>query len=119
MQTGAERILLADASVDTVLCTWTLCSIPFVEQALAEVRRVLKPEGQFLFVEHGLSPERRIAHWQRRIAPLWKHCAGGCHVDRKTDALVSTAGLHLVSLRTGYMGPLKTLGYMYEGCATP
>lgn len=119
VQTGAERIPLADASVDTVLCTWTLCSIPAVEQALAEVRRVLKPDGRLLFVEHGLSPEPRVAHWQRRITPLWRHCAGGCHLDRKTDALVSAAGLRLANLRTGYMGPLKTLGYMYEGCAQP
>ena len=118
LRTGAERIALADDSVDTVLCTWTLCSIPDVRRALAETRRVLRPGGRFVFVEHGLSPDERVGRWQRRLTPLWRRCAGGCHLDRKTDALVQAAGLGIEGLRTGYMGPVKVLGYLYEGSAT-
>lgn len=118
LRTGAEHIPLADASIDTVLCTWTLCSIAAVQQALLEVCRVLRPDGRFVFVEHGLSPEPRVAHWQRRITPVWRRCAGGCHLDRKADDLIGAAGLRVVGLSTSYVGPVKTLGFMSEGCAT-
>jgi len=119
LQTGAEQIPLPEASVDTVISTWTLCTIPRVEQALAEVRRVLKPEGVFLFTEHGLSPEARVARWQRRLTPYWRRCAGGCHLDRNTEALLKAAGFTLDKLDTGYLGPLKAMAYMYTGRARP
>lgn len=117
LQAGAERIPLPARSVDTVLCTWTLCTIPNVEQALAEVRRVLRPGGQFLFTEHGLSPEPQVARRQHRLTPLWKRCAGGCHLNREPDALLKEAGFEIVATRKGYLGALKSMTYMTEGRA--
>lgn len=117
LQAGAERIPLPDRSVDSVLCTWTLCTIPHVEQALAEARRVLKPGGQFLFTEHGLSPESRVARWQHRMTPLWKRCAGGCHLNREADRLLQDAGFEIISVSKEYLGPLKMMTFMYEGRA--
>ncbi|MAM59996.1 MAG: SAM-dependent methyltransferase [Maritimibacter sp.] len=119
LQTGAERIPLPDQSVDTVLCTWTLCTIPSVEAALAEARRVLRPEGQFVFVEHGLSPDPKVARWQHRLTPLWRRCAGGCHLNRQADVLLRAAGFELGSVDTGYLGRPKTMTYMYEGRTQP
>ena len=80
---SAIAIPLADDTVDTVVMTWTLCSIPDPLAALREMRRVLKPNGNLCFVEHGLSPEPSIEHWQRRITPAWRRIAGGCHLDRR------------------------------------
>ncbi len=117
LQCGAGRIPLPDATVDTVLSTWTLCTIPDVERALLEVRRVLTGDGVFLFTEHGRSPERNVAHWQDRLTPVWRRLAGGCHLNRKHDALLETAGFELVRLETGYLGMLKPMTYMYEGSA--
>ena len=117
LQAGAERIPLPDQSVDTVLCTWTLCTIPDIKQALVEARRVLKPGGQFLFTEHGLSAESRVARWQHRMTPLWKRCAGGCHLNREADVLLQSAGFDVISVAKDYLGPLKIMTYMYEGRA--
>ncbi|TDX31659.1 methyltransferase family protein [Modicisalibacter xianhensis] len=117
LQAGAEQIPLPDQSVDTILCTWTLCTIPDIEQALVEARRVLKPGGQFLFTEHGLSPEPRVARWQHRMTPLWRRCAGGCHLNREADVLLQGAGFDVISVAKEYLGPLKIMTYMYEGRA--
>jgi ubiquinone/menaquinone biosynthesis C-methylase UbiE len=116
---SAERIELPDHSFDTVVSTWTLCSIPDVGQALREIRRVLKPDGQLLFVEHGLAPDAGVSRWQHRITPLWKRCAGGCHLDRDIRGLVEAAGLRLRSLETGYAQGPRVMTYMYSGLATP
>ena len=118
LQAGAERIPLPDQSIDTVLCTWTLCTVPNVKQALAEAHRVLKPGGQFLFTEHGLSPEPQVARRQHRLTPLWKRCAGGCHLNREADVLLKDAGFDVTHIIKNYLGPLKTMTYMYEGRAT-
>lgn len=117
LQMGAEKISMPDDSMDTVLSTWTLCTIPDVEAALAEARRVLKPGGQFVFVEHGLAPEARVARWQHRLTPYWRRCAGGCHLDRQADVLLRNAGFVLSNLDTGYLGRPKTMTYLYEGQA--
>jgi ubiquinone/menaquinone biosynthesis C-methylase UbiE len=85
VRASAEHIPFADATFDAVVITWTLCSIPNPIAALVEMRRVLKPGGRLLFVEHGLSPETRIARWQHWLTPCWKRIGGGCHLDRKTD----------------------------------
>lgn len=112
LQTDAERIPLPDASADTVLSTWTLCTIPGIRAALAEAHRVLKPKGQLLFAEHGLSPEPRIARRQHRLTPLWRRCAGGCHLDRKADDLLREAGFQIDHIESGYTAPLKSFSYM-------
>jgi ubiquinone/menaquinone biosynthesis C-methylase UbiE len=114
---SATAIPLADDSVDTVVMTWTLCSIPDPLAALREMRRVLKPGGQFCFVEHGLSPEPGIEYWQHRITPVWRRVAGGCHLDRKIDELVRLAGFDLTDLKVEYGPGPRAMSYMYAGCA--
>ena len=90
----ADRLSLADACVDTVVVTWSLCSIANATGALSEMRRVLKPGGAVIFVEHGLSPDAGVRKWQNRLTPVWRRCAGGCHLNRKMDDLLRDAGLH-------------------------
>jgi len=115
---SAEDIPFEDASFDTVVTTWTLCSIPHLDSALAEMRRVLKPPGDLVFIEHGRSPDNRVEAWQNRLTPLWRRCAGGCHMNRDMETLIAAAGFHITRLRTGYMvkGP-RPLTYHYEGTA--
>jgi ubiquinone/menaquinone biosynthesis C-methylase UbiE len=117
MQGTAEAIPLETASVDTVVTTWTLCSIPDVTAALAEMRRVLKPGGALLVVEHGRAPDAAVARWQDRLTPLWKPIAGGCHLNRKIDALIHDAGFAVTDLRAGYMRGPRPFTFMYEGRA--
>lgn len=112
----AERLPLPDESFDTVVCTYTLCSIPNPVAALREVWRVLKPGGQFLFCEHGRAPDASVARWQRRIQPLWTPMMGGCHLDRDVPALLREAGLQAV-LDQGYLPGPKVLTYHYWGRA--
>ena len=114
---SATAIPLADDAVDTVVMTWTLCSIPDPLAALREIRRVLKPNGTLCFVEHGLSPEPGIERWQHRITPAWRRVAGGCHLDRKIDELIRLAGFNLTNLQVEYAPGPRTMSYMYEGCA--
>lgn len=119
MQGSATAIPIADKAIDTVVMTWALCSIPDPLLALREMRRVLKPSGRLLFVEHGLSPEPGVERWQHRLTPLWRHIAGGCHLDRKMDGLIRTAGFDLTDLRTEYAQGPRAMAYMYQGCAQP
>ncbi|MBC6419517.1 MAG: methyltransferase domain-containing protein, partial [Prochloron sp. SP5CPC1] len=105
-------------SFDNVVCTWTLCSIQKVEQAIAEIHRILKPEGKFFFIEHGLSEERKIQIWQHRLTSLQKIIADGCHLNRNMQQLIETKFNHLTM--TKFYAPKipKFLGYMYKGIAT-
>ncbi len=119
LEASAETIPLARHSVDTIVSAWTMCSIPDVARALGEVRRVLKPSGRLLFVEHGRSPDASVAKWQDRLTPIWKHVAGGCHLNRAVSALVEQAGFRIERLETGYMTGPRPLTFMYEGCARP
>ncbi len=119
LQGSATAIPLAENTIDTVVMTWTLCSIPDPLAALREMRRVLKPHGQLLFVEHGLSPESGIERWQQRLTPIWCHVAGGCHLDRKMDDLIRSAGFDILRLRTEYARGPRPMTYMYLGCAQP
>jgi len=116
---GAESIPLDDASVDTVLTTFTLCSIPEVEKALGEVRRVLAPSGRLLFVEHGRSPDSKVTRWQDRLTPMWKRIAGGCHLNRPMRELLESAGFEIESVETGYIQGPKPMTFLYEGRARP
>jgi ubiquinone/menaquinone biosynthesis C-methylase UbiE len=116
----AGEIPLETRSVDTVVMTWTLCSLAAPETALSEVRRVLRLSGQLLFVEHGLAPEPQVAQWQRRLEPLWSRLAGGCHLSRKIDHLLQESGFDLLELATGYtLGPrlLAWGAFTYQGKA--
>jgi len=114
-----EAIPLEDASVDTVVLTYTACTIPDAGAALAQMRRVLKPGGRLLFSEHGLSPEAGVAKWQRRIEPVWKHIAGGCHLTRRPDALIEAAGFRIDQMTAEYLPKSpKFAAYNYAGSAS-
>jgi ubiquinone/menaquinone biosynthesis C-methylase UbiE len=112
-----EDLALGDASVDHVLTTWTLCSIPDVARALAEIHRVLRPAGTLHFVEHGRSPDAAVARWQDRLTPLQRRLAGGCHLNRAISDLVAASGLRIERLDNYYIQAPKSLGYTYEGVA--
>ena len=112
----AERLPLPDESFDTVVCTYTLCSIDHPVAALREVWRVLKPGGQFLFCEHGRAPDAGVARWQARIQPLWTPMMGGCHLDRDVPALLREAGLQ-AEVEQRYLPGPKVLTYHYWGRA--
>jgi len=116
---ACEEIPLDDSSVDTVVMTWTLCSIADPVKALKELRRVIKSGGTLLFVEHGLAPESRVQAWQQRLNPLWSKLTGGCNLNRKMDQLIRTAGFDLAGLKTEYAEGPRPLSYMYSGQAQP
>ena len=118
IRASAEHLPFAAAVFDTIVMTWTLCSIASPLAALMEMRRILKPGGDLLFVEHGLSPEIRIARWQHRLTPCWKRIGGGCHLDRKMDDLIRAAGFQINAVETGYMKGPKPWTFMYQGSAT-
>jgi SAM-dependent methyltransferase len=119
LEAPAERIPLENSSIDTVVSTWTMCTIPDVRRALEEMRRVLKPGGWLLFVEHGLAPEPGVRRWQTRLDPFWTRVGGGCHLNRPIDTLVTGAGFGIDRLRAGYMPGPRILTFMYEGAARP
>lgn len=104
-------------SVDYVLITWTMCTIPDVETALREMYRVLRPGGELRFAEHGRSPDPGVARWQDRLTPLQRRLAGGCHLNRPIDALVTQAGFRLTRLENFYLPGPKSYGYTFEGVA--
>lgn len=113
-----ERLDLPSEESDVVLSTWTLCTIPDVGAALAELRRVVKPGGELHFVEHGHAPDPSVARWQRRIEPVHKRLAGGCHLTRKIPELLEQAGFEIEQLDTYYSeGEPKPFGYTFEGRA--
>jgi ubiquinone/menaquinone biosynthesis C-methylase UbiE len=116
---SAEEIPLEKASVDTVVTTWTLCTIPDASRALNEMRRVLKPGGHLLFVEHGRAPDPNVVWWQDRLTPIWKRTGGGCHLNRATESLIQGAGFRFERLETGYMRGPKLMTFMYAGSAQP
>lgn len=116
---SAEMIPLEDKSVDTVVTTWTLCTIPAVVQALGEVRRVLRQGGQLLFVEHGLAPDASVRKWQDWLTPAWKRIGGGCHLNRPIQSLIGQNGFDITQLETGYIEGPKPMAFLYQGCAKP
>jgi ubiquinone/menaquinone biosynthesis C-methylase UbiE len=117
LRASAEHPPLSDSVFDTIVMTWTLCSIPNPMAALTEMRRVLRPGGRLIFVEHGLSPEIRTARWQHRLTPYWKRISGGCHLDRKADDLIRAAGFQIDAIEMAYMQGPKPWTFMYQGSA--
>ncbi|HUY45447.1 MAG TPA: methyltransferase domain-containing protein [Streptosporangiaceae bacterium] len=113
----AQALPLDDASIDNVLSTWTLCTIPDAGRALAEIYRVLRPGGALRFVEHGLAPDAGVARVQHRLTPLHQRVAGGCRLDRPIAEMIASAGLELGRLDTYYLTRPHALGYTYEGVA--
>lgn len=116
---SAEKIPLPDASFDTVLITYTLCTIPDPAAALSEMRRVLKPQGKLLYCEHGRAPDASVQRWQARLQPLWGKVAGGCHLGRDMPALLLGAGFTLPDLQTGYLAGPRPFTFHYWGEALP
>jgi ubiquinone/menaquinone biosynthesis C-methylase UbiE len=114
---SADDLPLDDQSIDTIVVTWSLCSIVDVGWALMEARRVLRPGGQMRFIEHGRSPDPNVAIWQDRLTPLWRHCAGGCRLNRKMDDLIRGSGFQLAEISTAYARGPRPMVYMYEGIA--
>ena len=114
---GGEEMALDDNSFDTVLITWTLCTIPDPMKALSEIRRVLKPTGQVIFAEHGIAPDIGIARWQTRINPAWKMIGGGCNLNRPIEQLYEDAGFKFSSIERGYLPGPKVATYNYRGVA--
>jgi ubiquinone/menaquinone biosynthesis C-methylase UbiE len=114
----AETLPLEDHSIDSVMITWTLCSVAQPDRVLEEIRRVLRPDGALIFVEHGRAPEPRIRRWQNRLTPVWKKLAGGCHLNRPIDLLIAQAGFEIVALETGHLvkGP-RVVTFHYLGRA--
>lgn len=119
IEASAASIPLGNGSIDSVVLTWTLCSVPDAVGALREIRRVLRPGGRLLFAEHGLAPDARIRQWQHRLTPWWRRMAGGCHLNRAMDALIESNGFKLDQLTTGYMPGPRPMTFMYEGSAIP
>ena len=115
----AETVPLADASIDCVVVTWSLCSVTDPGKVLGEVRRVLKPNGRLLFTEHGLAPEHSVRRWQDRLTPIWRRCAGNCHLNRPVALLMEDCGFRMERLNTGYAKGPKPMTFMYEGVARP
>ncbi len=116
-QSAEQQLPLADASIDTIVVTWTLCSIPNTAKALQQARRVLKPDGRLIFLEHGRAPDAGTALWQDRITPFWKRITGGCHLNRKVDDLIVAAGFRIAELKTGYLPGPHPMTYNYQGVA--
>jgi ubiquinone/menaquinone biosynthesis C-methylase UbiE len=114
---SAESIPLPDASVDSIVMTYTLCSIADPAAALREMRRVLVPGGRLLFSEHGLAPEESVRRFQRRVQPYWMRIAGGCHLDRDIPGLIAAAGFRVPELRAEYLPGPRFVAYNYRGAA--
>jgi len=118
-QSAEEPLDLPAETVDTAVVTWTLCSIPDPQRALQQVRRVLKRDGHLIFIEHGRAADPKVAAWQDRLTPAWKHIGGGCHLNRKVDDLLRAAGFQIVELATCYLPGPRPMTYTYQGLARP
>ena len=119
MEGSAEALAFEDGAFDTVVTTWSLCTIPDADRAIAEARRVLRPGGALRFVEHGRAPEPGIARWQDRLDPIWSRVAGGCHLNRAIPSLLTRNGFRLDTLATSRVAGPKTHTLLFEGRARP
>lgn len=114
---SGEKLPFEDERFDSVVCTWTLCSIPNVDQALGEMRRVLRPEGRMYFIEHGLAPEPNVQKWQNRLNRMWGKIGDGCNLNRNMRELIQDNRFRFVDLENFYMKGPKFASYMYRGVA--
>lgn len=119
LELPGERMPLEDGTVDTVVSTFTLCTIPGVVEAIREMRRVLKPSGRFIFLEHGLSPDPKMQRWQRRCEPFTRWLCEGCHVTRDIQSLLEAGGFQISEAETGYLAIPKFWTYCFWGSAIP
>lgn len=119
LEVGAESIPLEPASIDTVVSTYTLCSVAEPERALAECRRLLRPGGRLLFSEHGASPDERVRRRQRRWKRLWRRVAGGCRLDLAVPFVLERSGFRIERIESGYLPGWKPASYHYWGSAAP
>ena len=117
LNASAEAIPLDSSSIDTVVMTYTLCTIPDAMRALSEMKRVLKPGGRLLISEHGRAPDPSVRRWQDGITPLWRRVAGGCHLNRDVPALLRNAGFKLETMEAGYLSRPKAFAFNYRGSA--
>lgn len=115
---SAEQIPLPDGCADTALVTYTMCTVPRISDALAEMRRVLKPGGELIFCEHGLSKDENIRRWQHRMNGLWGRFTGGCHLNRDMPALIQNAGFQIKTLEQDYIPGWKPACFNFLGRAT-
>ena len=118
LKASAEDIPLDSNTFDTVVMTWTLCSVTDPISALSEIKRVIKPGGNVIFAEHGQSPDENIRRWQRRINPVWSRIAGGCQLNREIEILYESSGFKFKSIERGYIEGPKFATYNYRGIAT-
>jgi ubiquinone/menaquinone biosynthesis C-methylase UbiE len=116
-QSAEEPLPLADSSIDTVVVTWTLCSIPNPVLALEDMRRVLRANGRMIYVEHGRSADTGVTAWQDWITPVWRRIGGGCHLNRKVDDLIRAAGFQISEQKTFYLPGPRPMTYTYQGVA--
>ncbi len=116
-QSAEMPLPLPEASIDTAVVTWSLCSIEDPLSALQQIRRVIKPDGQLIFIEHGLARDPGVVVWQDRLTPLWKRLTGGCRLNRKMDELITAAGFKIEELKTGYLPGPRPMTYTYQGIA--
>jgi ubiquinone/menaquinone biosynthesis C-methylase UbiE len=119
LEASAETIPLDDGTIDSVVTTWTLCSIPQAASALGEMRRVLRPGGKLLFAEHGLAPSASVRWWQNHLTPAWQRISGGGHLNRPIRSMIEDAGFFIERIETGYIPGPKPMTFMYEGSARP
>jgi len=116
---SAEEMPLEDRTVDSIVITYTLCTIPNADIALGEMRRVLKPSGRLIFCEHGAAPDEDVRRWQDRVNPVWRRLAGGCHLNRAIPRLLEQGGFRLEVLDTMYLPGWRPASFNYWGSAVP
>jgi len=119
VEAAAEQLPFADASFDSAVITYSLCSVDDPACALAELRRVLRPDGELVFVEHGLAPDPATRRWQHRLTPIWRRLGGGCRLDRDISGLLRGAGYQLDELSAAYSDGARWLSFTYQGLARP
>ncbi|GAB6058245.1 class I SAM-dependent methyltransferase [Desulfonatronum parangueonense] len=119
LEAPGEQIPLERNSVDTIVMTYTLCTIADPQRTFAEMARVLKPGGELLFCEHGVSPDPRVHSWQDRLTPIWMRLAGGCHLNRDIPKIITQGGFRIRDLETGYVSRWRIASYNYLGTARP